>query len=226
MLFFTFFFWKHNYFTKFCQHLLLKCCYISKNNNFVATVCLPHNFWKKSGQMNCINAMDKSNSLSYGYIRKNSNEFEDIFTPPPRNFLDGRQPAGGGTKVYRLLLSIYVVSHVDYWGSRNILNCFFFHWKSDKTLKMVLSTPLTPLIGENIWNDTMEFCSNYRIRGITVAIVWGRGSVSGGIHIFKKMWIPPLKDPPRNCRGQGVQMYPHEYGKCHMCYPQTLVYHF
>ena len=33
--------------------------------------------------MNRINAMDKSNSLSYEYIRKNSNEFEDIFTPPP-----------------------------------------------------------------------------------------------------------------------------------------------
>ena len=134
-IFYVFFFWKHNYFTKFCQHLLLKCCYISKNNNFVATVCLPHNFWKKSGQMNRINAMDKSNSLSYGYIRKNSNEFEDIFTPPPRNFLDGRQPAGRGTKVYRLLLSIYVVSHVDYWGSRNILNCFFFSLKVRQNAK-------------------------------------------------------------------------------------------
>ena len=123
--FLRFFFWKDNYFKKIWQHLLLKCCYISKNNNFVATVCLPHNFGTKSGRMNRINAMDKSNSLSYEYIRKNSNEFEDILAPP-RNFLDGRQPAGRGTKVYRLLLSIYVVSHNDYWGSRNILNCFFF----------------------------------------------------------------------------------------------------
>ena len=87
LLFFTFFFfWKDNYFRKICQHLLLKCCYISKNNNFVATVCLPHNFWTKSGQMNRITTVDKSNSLSYEHIRKNSNEFEDILPPPPTKF--------------------------------------------------------------------------------------------------------------------------------------------
>ena len=60
--------------------------------------------------------MDKSNSLSYEHIRKKSNKFEDISTPPPTLTISvgGRQPAGEGTKVQKFLLSIYVVSPLDY----------------------------------------------------------------------------------------------------------------
>ena len=59
-----------------------------------------------------------------------------IFLPPPwRIFLGGRQPAGGGTEVYRFLLSIYVVPHVDYWGDRNFLNGSLLSLKVRKNAK-------------------------------------------------------------------------------------------
>ena len=114
--FLRFFFWKDNYFTKFCQYLLLKCCYISRNNNFFATVCLQHNFWTKSGQMNRITTVDKSNSLSYEYIRKNSNEFEDIFTPPHKIFWTAGNPPEGVPKYknffFRSMLYLILIIEV------------------------------------------------------------------------------------------------------------------
>ena len=81
-----------------------------------------------------------SNFLSY-YIRsihivqimaktlfKMSN-FKKKGPPPWRNFVDGRQPAGGGTKPYRLSILINVVPLVDYWPSENILTSIFFSSK-------------------------------------------------------------------------------------------------
>ena len=97
------------------------CCWnvaiSQKNNNFVATVCLPHNFWTKFGQINRITTVDTSNSLSYEHIRKNCNEFEDIFTSlPPEFFWTAGNPPEGVPKYtnffFRSMLYLVLIIEV------------------------------------------------------------------------------------------------------------------
>ena len=73
--------------------------------------------------------------------------------PPWRNFLDGRVPAGGGTKVYKLSILRNVVHLVHYWGHLYILDHFFSLLKIKKNAKNAKNgPPLNSVIQRNIWN--------------------------------------------------------------------------
>ena len=61
--------------------------------------------------------------------------------PPWRNFLDGRVPAGGGTKVYKLSILRNVVHLVHYWGHLYILDHFFSLLKIKKNAKNAKNGP-------------------------------------------------------------------------------------
>ena len=56
-------------------------------------------------------------------------------------FVDGRTPAGGGTKLYELLLSINVDPRIYCWPLPNILSNFFLTLKVRKNAKNAKTPP-------------------------------------------------------------------------------------
>ena len=111
--------------------------------------------------------MDKSNSLSYGHIRKKSNKCEDIFTPSPWPFLwaAGNPPEGVSKyKNFFFWSMLYLLLIIDVIET---FQTIFFYLKVRENAKIaIFYPPLIKVIVGNIWNEKYIFRNSVREKSV------------------------------------------------------------